>query len=337
MEALSRFFWSESFWLPNTVRWNDLKSNSTARFPQVEEFKYTIYYGVVMLFVRIFFECCVFLPFGHFFGWSDKSQSLPLKMIQHLNFGFAGKSKFKRVAETAWRFVFYLCAWTAGVFVLWNEPQLSDVNECWRNYPDHPISDKVWWYYIIETAFYWALLFSSVVFDIRRADFYQLTLHHIVTISLLFISWSINMVRVGTLILFSHDVADIFIELGKLFRYANWQTALHILFVIFMFVWCGTRLFYYPFYVIRSVVFDAPELIQKSYRWEEIFSRPIVPRLLMVMLCCLLVLHIFWTYVLVKVAVHSLRHGEMDDIREDASDSDEAAPAAARKNAKKKD
>lgn len=336
MEALSRYFWSESFWLPKAVTWDQLKSNGTLRYPEVHEFKYTIYFGVIMLLVRLAFECFVFLPIGHFGGWSDRSKSLPSKIFEHFNFGFAGKGKFKRVAETAWRFVFYLVAWTAGVFVLWNEPQLRDVNECWRNYPYHPISDQVWWYYMLEGAFYWALLFSSVVFDIRRADFYQLTLHHIVTISLLFISWSINMVRVGTLILFSHDVADILIELGKLLRYARWQTALNILFVIFMFIWSGTRLFYYPFYVIRSVLFSAPELIQKSYRWEDLFQRPIVPRVLMVMLCCLLLLHIFWTYVLIKVAVHTLTHGEMDDIREDASDADEPRPPVT-KNGKKKD
>jgi len=89
-----------------------------------------------------------------------------------------------------------------------------------------------------------------------------------------------------------------------------------------MTIWILTRLVYYPFWVIRSVLFDAPALIQVDYRWENIFQRPIVPRIIVLMLCCLLVLHLFWTWVLIRVAVHSVRSGEMDDIREDSDSED---------------
>uniref|UniRef100_A0A914VSV1 TLC domain-containing protein n=1 Tax=Plectus sambesii TaxID=2011161 RepID=A0A914VSV1_9BILA len=132
-------------WLPNNVTWEQLKGNAAVRYPQVYELKYTLYFGVVMLFVRLLCECFVFLPIGHFWGWSDRSQSLPLKIFQHANFGFAGKAKFKRVAETAWRFVFYLFAWLGGIYVMYDQPQVHDVNECWRNYPNHPLPEKVWW------------------------------------------------------------------------------------------------------------------------------------------------------------------------------------------------
>lgn len=34
------------------------------------------------------------------------------------------------------------------------------------------------------------------------------------------------------------------------------------------------------------------------------------------MLFCLLILHIFWTYLIVKVALTTIHGGELDDIRE---------------------
>ncbi|ETN79785.1 Longevity-assurance protein [Necator americanus] len=70
------------------------------------------------------------------------------------------------------------------------------------------------------------------------------------------------MVRVGILVLFVHDAADIIIETAKIVRYANWQITLNVLFVIFIVVWTATRLVYYPFWIMRSIWFDAPELIQ---------------------------------------------------------------------------
>ncbi|KIH45596.1 Longevity-assurance protein, partial [Ancylostoma duodenale] len=208
------------------------------------------------------------------------------------------------------------------LLILLKEPQLKDVSECWRGWPHHNISSAVWWYYIIEASFYWALFIGTLCVDVRRADFIQMMLHHGITIALLYVSWSMNMVRVGTLVLFVHDAADIFIEIAKIVRYANWQTTLNVLFVIFIVVWTATRLVFYPFWIIRSVWFDAPELIQSSYRWTNLWQRPLVPRLLMVMLSSLLVLHIFWTYVILKVAYKSVQGGELDDVREE-SDSEE--------------
>ncbi|EYB93091.1 hypothetical protein Y032_0186g1074 [Ancylostoma ceylanicum] len=308
-----RDFWDEYFWLPENVSWTDMKDTDSIRYPHVSDLRYTIIFGFALLILRILLESFVFLPIGWIGGWIS-SPLMPR--------GFTGKSKFKRVAECAWRFSFYVCAWIAGLLILLKEPQLKDVSECWRGWPHHNISSAVWWYYIIEASFYWALFIGTLCVDVRRADFVQMMLHHGITIALLYVSWSMNMVRVGTLVLFVHDAADIFIEIAKIVRYANWQTTLNVLFVIFIVVWTATRLVFYPFWIIRSVWFDAPELIQSSYRWTNLWQRPLVPRLLMVMLSSLLVLHIFWTYVILKVAYKSVQGGELDDVREE-SDSDE--------------
>lgn len=61
----------------------------------------------------------------------------------HLFFGFAGRSKFKRVAETAWRFSYYICIWVFGLVVLRKEPQFGDVIECFRNWPKHHVPEWV--------------------------------------------------------------------------------------------------------------------------------------------------------------------------------------------------
>jgi len=223
--------------------------------------------------------------------------------------------------------------------VLRNEPQFNNVDASWVNWPHQHVPTAVWWYYIIETGFYWSLLLSTFAFDIRRSDFLQMMLHHAVTILLLSMSFAINFVRIGTLVLFSHDAADVFIELGKLLRYGHYNMAVNVVFIIFFTIWIATRLVYYPFWIIHSVMFTAPGMIQESYRWLNILQRPLIPRILLFMLCTLVILHIFWTYVLLRIAAKSLRPGgEIGDVREESEDeSDEDDQKAKLKNNKKAD
>ena len=95
-----------------------------------------------------------------------------------------------------------------GWFVLKDKAWLYNTHECFIGYPRRPVETDVWLYYMIEGGFYIALLFTSI-FDTRRSDFWEMTLHHLVTVGLLSFSWTVNFVRVGTLILISHDISDV--------------------------------------------------------------------------------------------------------------------------------
>lgn len=314
------WIWNEHFWLPENVTWANLRSDNGIQFPQFHELGYTLLFGLIITLVRICTEALVFVPIGYLSGWMDsKKINLGQRVCSHLFFGFAGRTKFKRVAETAWRFTYYLCIWAIGLYILHDKPQFDSVLECFRDWPNHHVPNDIWWYYIIQAGFYWALLFSIFTFDVRRSDHFEMATHHIATIILLSMSFTINFVRVGTLILFLHDSADVFLEMGKLFRYASWDRAVTIDFCVFMIVWIVTRLVWFPFKIVRCMLFDAPALIQQSYRWENLFQRPIIPRVFMAILCFLILLHLFWTYLLIKIAVKSVKSG-VDDIREEESD-----------------
>ena len=60
-------------------------------------------------------------------------------------------------------------------------------------------------------------------------------------------SWSVNYVRVGTLILCLHDAADYWLEGAKLARYMNLRTLCDVLFGVFTLNWAVTRLSLYPY------------------------------------------------------------------------------------------
>lgn len=47
---------------------------------------------------------------------------------------------------------------------------------------------------MLEAGFYYSLIIASI-WDVKRSDFWELMIHHIVTIGLLSTSWTINFVR----------------------------------------------------------------------------------------------------------------------------------------------
>uniref|UniRef100_A0A158PCV2 TLC domain-containing protein n=1 Tax=Angiostrongylus cantonensis TaxID=6313 RepID=A0A158PCV2_ANGCA len=248
------------------------------------------------------------------------------QIFDHLNGGFARQTRSKRVLECFWRFSYYTFAFAYGCMVLWDKSWLWDVKQCWIGYPFHTIDKSIWWYYMVETSFYYSLMLASF-FDVKRSDFWQLMVHHIVTIALLSSSFTINFVRVGTLVLISHDIADIILEFGKLTRYdRNLKNVTNICFVVFLTSWIVTRLGYYPFVIVRSALLDAASLIQPDYELLNLTQVPFAPRVIILMLFTLLILHIFWTVIIMKIVVKTVTQGEAGDVRSDseASEADES-------------
>ena len=47
---------------------------------------------------------------------------------------------------------------------------------------------------------------------------------------------------------------------------------------------------------------------------------PMVPRIFVMLLMALLALHLFWTYVIFKIALQTQTGGPVDDIREESDD-----------------
>nr|CDJ85814.1 TRAM LAG1 CLN8 homology domain containing protein [Haemonchus contortus] len=306
--------WRADRWLPRGIEWHQIPTN-------FYDLVFPLYFALPLILFRIFFESFVGVPLGFALGYYGNS-SLISTIFDHLTGGFARQTRAKRILECFWRFSYYTFAFIYGCFVLWNKSWLWDVKQCWIGYPFHPIDDSVWWYYIIETSFYYSLLFGSI-FDVKRSDFWQMIIHHVVTIGLLSTSFTINFVRAGTLVLISHDVADILLEFGKLTRYdRNLKSLTNAVFVVFLTGWILTRLGYYPLVLVRSALFEAADLIQPDYELLDLAQVPYAPRLIILMLFALLVLHIFWTIIILKIVAKTITEGEAGDVRSDSELSD---------------
>lgn len=223
--------------------------------------------------------------------------------------------KFK---EGFWRLLFYIAAVAVGFWTLWDKDFMLDVPKCYENYPFQVVGREVITYYTFKLGFYCSLLISSIVFDVRRKDFIEGLIHHVTTILLMSLSYSSNFVRIGMLVMLLHDVSDVFLEAAKIVFYVKEDhIATDILFATFATVFGITRLYLFPFYLIRHTTYQ----LSGYFVSEEWYSGSILRWLLVVLVC----LHMFWFYLILKMIVSSIKNGStVSDIREeDEIDSDD--------------
>lgn len=127
----------------------------------------------------------------------------PLSFVVYFN--------LKNYLIYSWRCLYYTFIFIYGIIVLWDKPWLWDIKNCYYGYPNHSVSNDIWWYYMVSISFYWSLSISQF-FDVKRKDFWQMFIHHKATILLMSFSWVSNLTRIGSLVLVVHDSADIFLE-----------------------------------------------------------------------------------------------------------------------------
>ncbi|XP_075242052.1 uncharacterized protein LOC142336945 [Convolutriloba macropyga] len=217
----------------------------------------------------------------------------------------AFKLAVKKFEEASWKFVYYAFAATYGIVFLSWEPFLTDL----FRYPNIT-SAKMTFYYVLQISFYLWMTVCLIWGDVRMKDFYQMTTHHVVTLFLLFLSYSWQLTHGGCLLMLLMDIADPFLELGKICKYLEMETASLIAFVIFLVSFIFMRLVLYPMYAVYPCIMHTWELavdMNKYYLYYSINGFMLV----------LLGLNIYWAVLIVKVLVMKLKDGKMKDVRSD--------------------
>ncbi|XP_048340252.1 ceramide synthase 6 isoform X2 [Sphaerodactylus townsendi] len=215
-----------------------------------------------------------------------------------------------------WRFTFYMYMFTYGVRLLKQSPWWWNTRQCWIGYPLQPLTPELHYYYIIQLSFYWSLMFSQFI-DIKRKDFAIMFTHHIVTVTLLTFSYTVNFTRVGALTLCLHDSVDIVLEAAKLTNYCKCQRLCDILFLMFAIIFIITRLGIYPLWILNTTLFELPAVIGTFPSWS----------IFIILLLVLQVLHYFWTYLIVKAAYKAFSKGKARDDRSDVESSSDEEPS----------
>ncbi|CAB0043426.1 unnamed protein product [Trichogramma brassicae] len=311
----SDIFWTPNIWLPPNVSWADIAPTPQNRYADYRQLAYPLPMALALLLLRYALERYCFAPLGRNLGIktsrSKKATPNPIlekayatKKIKQKQITSLAKqldwterqverwlrlrktqdkpSTLTKFCENSWRCLYYTYSFLFGLYILWDKKMALGYKP-----------------------------FISQYFDVKRKDFWQMFIHHIATIVLMCFSWIGNLTRIGTLVLLVHDCADIFLEAAKMAKYANYQKVCDFIFVIFTVLWIVTRMGIFPFWIIYSTLIEAPKIVP-MFPAYYIFNS---------LLSLLLVLHAFWTWLILKIAYNAFNAGQMEgDIRSDSSE-----------------
>lgn len=161
-----------------------------------------------------------------------------------------------------------------------------------QNFPCQPIPKFLDDFYVFRMSMHFFELVRTVIFDRQRSDFYEYFLHHLLTETLIFFSYSLNLLPVGASIMLLHDLTDLSVSLFKL-TCDNTPPHVHLFFYfVMLFSWLYIRIWYFPFHVITRIIHDI-----KNWHYDPYDDG--IAFMFVVFLIALTCMHVFWLKIMI--------------------------------------
>ncbi|CAH3171444.1 unnamed protein product [Porites evermanni] len=235
--------------------------------------------------------------------------------------------KFKLLAkeeekcpESAFKLLFYSIAYGYCFHLLFSGKYdfFHETKNCWRGwYKGMPVPQDIYTLYVVQAGYYIHALYAVLFMDLWRKDSILTFSHHILTISLIVLSFSLRYHKIGVLVLFLHDVNDVFLEFGKLcvaFKTRNGKYHLlpdilgSVTFLCFTLLWVYCRLYLYPIKVLFAGSYEFSKLVPNRPFY---FSGNI-------MLWILFGMNLWWFQYILRMLIRAVTGKKLEDIREDS-------------------
>ena len=184
----------------------------------------------------------------------------------------------------------------------------GDIEQMWVDLPYQKQSKNIYLYYIIALSYHLHSLIDQFKYY-GKPSFGDMMLHHIITIGLILFSFFNNYVRIGTLVLYLHDISDICGSLSKITLHSKYDVITIISYCGLLLTWIYFRLFVYPFQVIKSALKQVP------YPHHE------KNKFLIFLMASLVVLHVYWFITFLLIFLNYVTTKELVNAHEEGIDS----------------
>jgi len=224
-------------------------------------------WSIILCGVRHLVQTLVLKPLARCVLGTHTSQKKPMQI--------------HKFAENGWQVLYYGTAFCTGFSIQYgtdwwfggmsNLGGPDDWNEnLWKGYgginPASPFWDHhsflVKTYYLMQLAFWFSMIFVTLV-EPWRSDTLFMMIHHLITTFLVGASFGCDNIRIGTAVLVEQDLADIFLPLAKCFKYLNLPNIGDLWFAVFAVSWYPTRHFLF-FLLYYSIIVHYP-----IYCWSK--------------------------------------------------------------------
>lgn len=223
----------------------------------------------------------------------------------------------KKFHVSVWKMINYSLLAMVGLVVIWSGafeyPSLEREGNAWiYDYETYyiPLSRipliMVLHYQLAISSYIYGT-YTLVFVEHRMKDFWQMMMHHIITLCLTVGSYYIeHSPRSGCVIMVIHDLCDPLLELAKCFNYIKWKGSANVTFVAFATAFIAFRCFIYPLYVVLPVfTADSVNITVNVHIYGYL-------------LMSILILNLIWATLIVRMMFRQILTGHVGgDIRED--------------------
>nr|XP_036859258.1 ceramide synthase 2 isoform X2 [Manis javanica] len=330
LQTLYDYFWWERLWLPVNLTWADLEDRDGRVYAKASDLYITLPLALLFLIIRYFFELYVATPLASLLNVKEKTRlrAPPNPTLEHF-YLTSGKQPKQVEVELLSR----QSGFSGRQVERWfRRRRNQDRPSLLKKFRE--ASWRFTFYLIAFIAGMAVIVDKPWFYDMKKVwegypiqDFKEQIIHHVATIILISFSWFANYIRAGTLIMALHDSSDYLLESAKMFNYAGWKNTCNNIFIVFAIVFIITRLVILPFWILHCTVVYPLELYPAFFGYYFFNS----------MMGVLQMLHIFWAYLILRMAHKFITGKLVEDERSDreeteSSEGDEAAAGGVAKS-----
>ena len=257
-----------------------------------------------------------------------------------------------KFGEYVYRLIFHSGVSAYGLWYFhdksWWNSELGGTKNLWMMHPNHPVEPGMTWYYLVQCSYHidsllsvlllsftieWGcnnqiqlnrevtdVLINTTILRIKwaptvRGDFKEMIIHHIITDLLIFGSSYFRFTQVGSMIMLVHDISELPVELSKLANFVKWKNTSAVCFTLMLIIWVIARLYIFPFVIFQSVLFESyNHLVANGKMDPALYKMNVVP--FCVLLGGLIILHVMWFFIMLKIGWTLIHKGEAHDYTE---------------------
>ncbi|KAL2881112.1 sphingosine N-acyltransferase lag1 [Colletotrichum sp. CLE4] len=242
--------------------------------------------------------------------------------------GIRSRGKQARFMEQMYTAIYFGCLGPAGLYVMSKTPVwYYSTRGMYEDFPHMTHEAGFKFYYLFQAA-YWAQQAIVLLLGMEkpRKDFKELVGHHIVSLSLIALSYRFHFTYMGLAVYSTHDISDFFLATSKVLNYID-SPIVGPYFFLFMCVWIYLRHFI-NLKIILSLFTEYTTVGPFELNWAtQQYKCTLSQYITLGLLSSLQALNLFWLFYIFRIAYRFLRYDIAEDDRSDAevTDVDEEA------------
>lgn len=254
----------------------------------------------------------------------------------------SGKIQMKKWTEQSWQLFVHVLFASIEYNILAKETWYDEPATIWIPHPWRQaatMSQEIVFVYLAQLSIWVYTCIVHRFWDERRKDYFVMYMHHIITIMLVAGSFAAGYLRVGIIILYVHDVSDVFVDLLKMVNYLKLENrrglfASEIAYFACIVSWVFWRLYKFPKTAIYASVVEAYRILGPQPRSSADSLLGLSMRDLPLyfemntLLIALLCLHIYWAHLFFMIGYTMLTNSAREASRREyeGDSDDETAP-----------